>query len=449
MIRERSFYKSLLRVAVPLVIFELISFCVQMLDTVMCGVLGDYAVSAVTVAGQPYFIFTVLVFGLTSGGSVIISQYYGKKDMISIRKTMAVMFLTVFVSCLLFMVICSIFPAQIISIFAKDPSLTAEGVRYLRIVVFSYLLSGICRCYTASLNAKGDTGVGAAVSVMAFFVNLAANYVMIYGKFGMPAMGVAGAAGGTVAARLFELTAVYIYFHKHEKEINFRFSDLLHIDRTLLPGYLKVSTPIILDDLVWALGSSTQIAVIGNMNAAYVSAASIASIASQAAMIFIYGISRASSIIIGQIIGQGKTEYARKAGRTFLVIALFTGVFASVFVLVLRNPILSIYPNVSEFSRDLAYRIMGVISVIMLATGMENTCVIGVLRGAGDTEFAFRTDAGCMWLIGIPAGIIGAFVLHLDIIPVYFLMRADVFVKITICTVRILKGNYIRDLTRA
>lgn len=447
MIREKSFYKTLVRIAVPLVVYELISFCVQMLDTVMCGVLGDYAVSAVTVAGQPYFIFIVLVFGLTSGGSVIISQYYGKRDFAAIRKTMSVMFVTVLFSCLLFMLLCFVFPAQIMSIFAKDAFLISEGVRYLRIVVFSYLLSGICRCYTAALNAKGNTTAGAVISVMAFLVNMAANYILIYGKLGMPAMGVAGAAGGTVAARLFELAAVWIYFSKYEKEIGFTFRDLLHIDRSLIPGYLKISTPIILDDLVWALGSSTQVAVIGNMNAAYVTSAGVSSVASQAAMVFIYGISRASSIVIGQIIGEGRIEYAKKAGKTFLAIALCTGIFASLFVLAVRNPVLAIYPNISDSSRELAFRLIGVTAVIMLACGMENTCVIGVLRGAGDTEFAFKADAGCMWLIGIPAGMIGAFLLHLDVTAVYFLLRADVFVKISICTVRILKGNYIRDLT--
>lgn len=448
MIKERGFYTHLLAMMLPLAIQELINFCVQILDTVMVGSLGDHAVSAVTVAGQPYFIFSVFAFGLTSAGAVMISQYWGQKNIEKIKQVMSSMLWAVVVVSIVYMSLCALFPAQIIRLFANEESIIQLGVSYLRVVVISYLLNGLSMWYFSSLSAKENVKISALVYTGSFFVNLLFNYLLIYGNFGFPKLGVVGAAVGTILARSFQLVCASIYARYHEKDIRFGLQDVMDVSKNMITTFLRTSLPIIGDDLIWSLAVSVQLAVIGRMSSEYVAAASIASLAQQFVMILILSISKSATITVGKAVGQGDHDRVLKIGRTFLVLATLIGFIAFSTVLLIRTPILWMYPNVSIQTKELAYSFMGVIALIMLGAGIENTAIVGVLRGAGDIHFAFKIDAGCMWFVGIPMGLLAAFVWKLPVTYVYFFLRCDIFLKITICTIRILKGNYIKDITQ-
>ena len=449
MIKDRAFYKRLVRIMIPLIVQLVISFCVQMLDTVMVGALGDDAVSGVTLAAQPYFIFNTLIFGFTSGGSIMISQYWGKQDTHHIRKVMAIMIWAVFLISVVYMSVCYLLPDKIIGIFSKDPVLIAEGVSYLRIVIWAYLFSALATSYFSSMTAKENARISAFVYVVSFIVNVIANYAFIFGHFGMPAMGIAGAALGTVIARFTELVLAFLYARYAENDVRFRLSDLKDVDFSLIPMFFKTSILVLMDDLVWSLNTSAQVAVIGHLNSNYVAAASIASVAQNFALIIVYATSRATAITMGKIVGEGDYVYARKAGNTFLFLSLFVGLFASGLILLLRNPILSMYPNITADTRLLSFRIMTVISVILIPSGLENSTIVGVLRGSGDTSFAFWCDALCMWGIGFTMGCLAAFVWKLPILWVYFFLRCDCFVKVIIASARVLRGKYIKDVTVA
>ena len=447
MVREKRFYIDFFKVAFPLVLQQVITFCVQMLDTVMVGALGDKAVSAVTLGTQPYFIFSTIVFGFTSGGAILISQYWGKQDIKKIKEIMAMMLVFITVITLIYMGICSLFPFQIMGIFSKDPDTIIGSVRYLRIVVFAYLFYAIATCYYVSLSAKESVKFSTYVYIASFFVNLVANYVFIFGFGPIEGMGVAGAAVGTLFARGFELLCAWGHARFLSGDIHLEWEDFLHIDRKLIPIFIKTSILVLMDDLVWSLNMSAQMAVIGNVNPDYVAAASIANVASNFAIIVIFATSRAASIIMGKIVGQGNKEKALQAGRTILLMSIVIGIIASGLLLLIREPIMLLYPNVSLETKSLAQSIITVLAIIFLVTGPENSTIVGILRGAGDTRFAFWTDALCMWCIGFPIGCLAAFVWKLPIVYVYFLLRCDIFIKISICIWRVLKGNYIKDIT--
>lgn len=448
MVKEKSFYRTLAALMLPLALQNMLSFCVQMLDTIMVGALGDVAVSAVSFANQPYFIFQTFMFGLSSGGSVLISQYWGKKDTQSIRKVMGLMMQLTLVLSAVYSLFCFCLPQTIMRIFSSNMAILEIGEQYLRVVVTAYVMNGIANCYLSALQAKENVRISTTVYLLSFFVNMFFNYVFIFGKFGFPRLGVVGAAVGTIIARGFEMAACLVYAGFFEKDIRFGWKDMGRIERKILPSYLKISLPVIGNDLVWSLGTSAQMAVIGHISTSFATAANIAGIAQQLALITIYGIARASSIMMGTKIGTGDLEYAKKMGRTFLVLSMGVGILACGLVLTVRGPLLLLYPNITWESRELAYQIMGVIAIIMLASGVENMTIIGILRGSGDARFAFLTDAGCMWLIGFPLGLLAAFVWKLPVLWVYFFLRGDVFVKITICALRVLRGNYIKDVTR-
>ena len=447
MVKDKTFYKKLLLLTLPLIVQEIINFCVQMLDTVMVGMLGDEAISAVTLASQPYFIYNTLIFGITSGGAVIISQYYGKKDMERIRRTVSLMTVMVLLVSLTYLFLCRSIPDLIMSVFSEDASLIENGRGYLSTVALSYVLTGLSGCFAATLNAKGNTRVSAFANTVSFFVNMIANYAFIFGKLGAPSLGIVGAAIGTIVARSVQLLINGYYFIFREKEIAFRLQDLLHPDMSLFPGYLKVVLPVMGDDFVWSLYASAQLAVIGHLSTSYVASASIANVAQQFTLIFIYAIARAAGIVVGQSVGEGDREHTLKVGRTFLVLSLFFGIFASLTMLGVKEPVLLLYPNVSMEGKLLAKQIMNVLAVIMILAGAEATLIVGVLRGAGDLRFSFRVDTACMWLIAIPMGCLAAFVWKLPVVWVYLCLRSDIFLKIIICIIRVLRGRYIRDLT--
>ncbi len=447
MVKDKTFYNNLFFLTLPLVIQEIINFCVQMLDTVMVGMLGDEAISAVTLASQPYFIYNTLVFGITSGGAVIISQYYGKRDMERIRKTVSLMIVMVMLVSFTYLLLCRSIPELIMSIFSEDASLIERGKGYLSTVALSYVLTGLNGCFAATLNAKGNTRVSAFANTVSFFVNMAANYAFIFGRLGAPALGVVGAAVGTIIARTVQLLITGFYFIFKENEIDFRFRDLLHPDMSLFPGYMKVVLPVMGDDFVWSLYASAQLAIIGHLSTSYVASASIANVAQQFTLIFIFAIARAAGIVVGQSVGEGDREHTLKVGRTFLVLSLFFGIFASLTMLGVKEPVLLLYPNVSLEGKMLAKEIMNVIAGIMVLAGAEATLIVGVMRGAGDLQFSFWVDTACMWLIAIPMGYLAAFVWKLPVVWVYLCLRSDIFLKIIICIIRVLRGRYIRDLT--
>ena len=449
MIRNKDFYKTTLSITLPLALQNLISFCVQMLDMVMVGSLGDSAVSAVAIANQPYFIFQVFVYGLASGGAVLISQYWGKSNKKMIKSVMSNMLLVVSVASIIYSLVCLLIPHAILGIFSNNNALTEIGVKYLRVVVISYLFNGIANCLLTSMQAKEDVRPSTLIYLFSFFVNLFFNYCFIFGNFGFPMLGVVGAAIGTVIARIVEFVASLVYVCIIEKDICFRIRNALEIEKQLLLPYLRISIPVIGNDLVWSLGSSARIAIIGHVGASFIAAASVAGMAEQLVMIIMYGVAKSASIMVGKAVGAGEIDEAKQMSKIFLKLSFGIGILAFGLVLLLRNPLLMLYPNISMESKNLAYKIMEVVAIIMLATGLENTCIIGILRGSGDTKFAFAVDAGCMWLIGFPLGLLAAFVWQLPAPLVYFCLRGDVFLKILICMHRIFKGNYIKNVTQS
>lgn len=447
MIKDKKFYRSVAALALPLALNNVLAFAVQMLDSVMVGTLGDVAVSAVSLSGQPYFIFTVLVYGLGSGGAMLIAQYWGKKDLSAIRQVLGMMFATMFVVAVLYASACIIFPSAIMSIYSKDAAVIAMSIPYLRVVAISYVLNALVNCYVSALQAKGDVKITTAIYTMSFGVNCFFNYALIFGHFGFPQLGIVGAAIGTIAARLFEFVAIIIYGARFEADIKFGIRDLKIKSWEMFKHYLKVSMPVIGDDLSWSLAASARMAIIGHVSTEFVTGASVAAVSEQFGLIMMYGIAKSASFVIGKEVGAGKIEYAREVGRTFIVLAIGVGVFGCLVVMGIRYPLLLLYPNITEVSRQLAWQLMTTVGFVMLLTGIENISLIGVLRGAGDNHFALAVDAGSMWLFCLPLGLIAAFIWHWPAWAIYTCMRLDSVVKALVCVPRIYRGNYIKDVT--
>ena len=444
--KSNSFYGTLLRLALPMMIQNIISFAVQMLDSIMVGLLGDRAVSAVTLANQPYFIFTTIVYGLASGGSVLISQLWGQNEKKKIKKVMTLIIVLSAAISLIFGAACYFGSETILGLFAKDSAVIKAGSEYLRIIVISYLFNALANGYLCSLKATENVSISTKVFCSSFAVNLAANYVLIFGKFGLPAMGIKGAAIGTIIARVYECIICLIYGKYYERNIGYSLLEKTPLSTELLQTFLHISIPVILHDLIWSLAASTQMAIIGNMDSMYVTAASIASTAQQIGMLFLYGLCGAASIMIGKEIGKGNKDEINHIEKKLVTFSLITGIAGCLLIFVMRDAFLFMYPNISAESAQLARQMISILSVATILISAEYIYTIGILRGAGDTVFAFLTDCICIWLIGIPLGMIGANVLHYPVLIVYALFRIDSIFKIILCAFRVRSGKYIKEL---
>ena len=445
MFSDKKVMKRVLALMLPMMLQNLLNFAVAAADSIMVGTLGDASVAAVTHANQIYMIHETIVFGMCSGGSILISQHWGRKDSGSIRNIMKLIMMIVLTMSLVYSLVCIAFPGQILGLFTNDPDVIREGLRYFRPVLISYPVVALSYAYLQALKAVEDVRISTRIYLVSGFINVISNYIFINGVLGMPKLGITGAAVGTVISRIFELVASIWYNRAREKNIGFRMFDGLRIDFSEIRKFFKVSIPVIINDLEWGLGMTVQVAVYGHISSEAAAGTSIVSTALQMAMVAVYGAANAVCIETGILVGEGDRNKLKSSSEDFEKLALFVGIFACGLILLIRKPFLMMYTGVSQDAKGIAFTILGYLSVIMIARSLENVYIIGILRGSGNTGFALATDAMCMWLIGIPLGLFGAAVLGLSAETVYLLINCDSFVKIAICFFYIRKHGLLRD----
>ena len=249
-------------------------------------------------AGAVYY--DVVLFGLTSGATVLTAQYWGKKDLRTIEKILGLgMRAAVFVTALFFLA-AQIMPEQLLRIFTSEPEVIKEGVKYLRIVSFSYIFMGITQTYLYIMRSVERVVVATVVYLCSLLCNITINAILIFGLLGMPAMGVQGAAIGTLVSRLLEMVLVCVYSKVWNKDIKFRIAYFFKTEHVLNMDFLKYAFPVILNEVLWGLGTATNTAVLGHMGSAAVAANSVAQVARQLATVVAFGLSSATAIYLGK-----------------------------------------------------------------------------------------------------------------------------------------------------
>lgn len=445
-ILEKSFLLTVLAIALPIAAQNIISFGVSVMDSVMLGSFGDLAISAANLGGQPFFLLMSCGFGLSSGGSVLIAQYWGKKDVKSIRNVMRLSMQFVFAVSVLFTVVCFFFPHAIMGLYIKDKSVIDAASQYLSLVALSYIPYAISNNYMMSLRAVEKVKVSTLIYTISFFVNVFFNYCFIFGEFGFPRMEVRGAAVGTIIARGSELVMVIIYMYCKERTVGFKLTQCLRFNFRLLPSYIKHSMPVVGNELLWGFGMTVTAMIIGRIGKTFVAANGIAGVINQLALVFVFGIGNAAAVLTGKSIGEGKKERSQRVANTLIAFAFILSIFSCMFLLIIRTPFLSIY-KVSAETYNIAYSIITVLAFLQMFIATEVTCIVGVLRGGGDTRTAFIIDCGCLWLIGIPMGLLAGLVWHWAPPIVYICIKLDSPVKSVLTLIRIKSGKWIRNVT--
>lgn len=444
---DKKFYRLLFSISVPIAIQNLITFAVSMIDTLMVGSLGEVQLSSVALANNLFFILMILLFGLASGSNIMISQYWGKKDVNSIHKILAIMYRVCTVIIIIFIAIAALLPTQFMSIFSNDIAVIQGGASYLRIVCIGYIFYGLTNCTIMMLRSVKTVKISMLVYSVSLLVNAFFNWIFIFGKFGFPALGIRGAAIATVMARITEFIIVIIFMIYFEKKIKLRPKHLLKVDKVILKDYVSTCTPVLFNELLWSTGSSMISVIVAKMGTSTVAANSINGVAQQFVTVFIFGLSNAAAVIIGNTIGEGKKNKAMEYAFTIGVFSVITGLIASGIIYVIKPVIVNFY-NVPQSTKLIAMEIMSVTSIIVIFQALGSNMMMGVLRGGGDARFVLLNDIIFMWCVAIPGGFIAVDILGLPIVAVFFIIRCDEIIKSLVSIVRVSSGKWVRDVTR-
>lgn len=395
-INWKQFYRSVFALVVPLAIQNLINVGVTASDVIMLGKVGEKVLSGASLAGQIQFIMTLVFMGITSGATVLTAQYWGKKDIRTIEKVLGIGLSSGLVTAFVFAAAALLIPELLMHIYTSDPVVIEEGVKYLKIVGCSYLFMAFTQVYLNIMRSIERVLIATIVYAISLLNNICFNAVLIFGLFGFPAMGIKGAAIATLTSRILEALIVLWYAYVRNKTVRIRIRDLYKIDRVLFKDYLVYSMPVVLNELMWGLGSSANTAVIGHLGSAAVAANSVAQVARQLATVVVFGVAHATAIYLGKTIGERRMEEAKAYAKRFLWLSMILGFIGGLLILVsapIANSALALTEEAKSYLRFMLF----VMSYFTFAQAINGTLVIGVFRSGGDTKFGLVMDVSTMW----------------------------------------------------
>lgn len=447
MIKDKAFYKNFFSIYVALVLQNVITLSVNLADNVMLGAYSEASLSGVAAVNQIQFVFQQLLMALGDGMVIFCSQYWGRKQTGPMKKISALAMQGGLLVAVVLFTLVSFLPQQVVGLFTTDTAIIGEGVRYLGIVRFTYLFFAVTVLLLATLRSVEVVRIALYLSVMTFFINCGINYVLIYGRFGAPELGVAGAAIGTLVARIVECAVLIIYIIRKERALNLRLADYLHFNKEYVKDYLKVTSPMLLVQGLWGLNTALQTVILGHMTSAAIAANSAASNLFLMVKSMAVGAASTASVIIGKTIGTGDMDLVRVYSKTLQKMFLMIGVVGGILLFFLRIPVLSLY-DLSEGTREMANTFLMILSVVFVGMSYQMPTNNGIIRGGGSATFVMKMDLISIWGIVLPISFIMAFVVKASPIVVICCLNADQIFKCVPAFIKANYGNWAKKLTR-
>ncbi len=445
--KDRHFYRTFFSMYFVLVFQNVISLSVNLADNIMLGAYSEVSLSGVAAVNQIQFIYQQLLTAAGDGMVIFCSQYWGKKQLEPVKKIAATAMHTGLVFAAALFLAVSLFPEQAVVLFTTDQAIIAEGVKYLSLIRFTYLFFAVTTILLATLRSVEIVKIAFYLSVSTLVINCCINYVLIYGKFGAPRLGVTGAAVGTLVARIVECGAALWYVLRKEPNLKMRISDYFRTDRLLRRDYFKTTVPMLIVQGLWGLNTAMQTVILGHMTARAIAANSAASNLFLMVKSMAVGASSAASVLIGKTIGEGDLKkvhlYARRLQKMFVVIGIVSGVF----LYFLRIPVLSFYDLAPE-TREMANRFLIILSVICVTMSYQMPTNNGIIRGGGNAMFVVRMDLISIWCIVIPLSFFMAFVVKASPVVVVCCLNADQVFKCIPAFLEVNYGKWVKKLTR-
>lgn len=446
---EKGFYQTFFALVLPIAMQNLLTALVSASDAFMLGALDQSSLSAVSLAAQIQFVQSLFLAALTIGATVLAAQYWGKGDIKSVERVLAIALKASFLISLVFFFAAGLIPDILMKIFTKDAKLIRLGSSYLRTVSWSYLLMGISQVYLCIMKNSGRTFRSTVYGSAAVLVNIAGNAVLIFGLFGCPAMGITGAALATVAARSLELLLVgFEHIRRDDTLVRIRWRFLRRSNSELKGDFYHYTAPVLANELVWGCGFTMFSVIMGRMGNDATAANSIANIVKNIIACVCFGIGSGSSIFIGNELGKGNLAKAKEYGGKLCHLALIAGVVSGALVFLCSPLVFRFAGSLTPAAKEYLKGMLVVCSYYMVGKSMNSTIIAGIFCAGGDTRFGFLCDTVTMWLIIVPLGMLAAFVWKLPVLVVYFLLNLDELVKLPAVYCHYKQYRWVRNITK-
>ena len=444
--KDPDYFSNVQKIALPIIIQQLMFSGLNMLGVILIGQKGDASVAAVGLAGQIAFLLNLVHFGIISGAAMFTAQFWGKRDIPNLRRVLGLCLMLAISASLIFFTLSQLWPSQILRIYSKDPMVIELGTSYIRTFSWTFLFFAITFSYALVMRSTGDVKIPTTVSVGALLISTFLSYSLIFGKFGLPELGIQGAAVAAVIARLLECITLLVVTYARKLPVAASLRELTNFDRVFFRRVIKPMLPVILNELFWSLGITTYNIIYGRMGTQSYAAINIVSTIEQVGFVVFIGISNATSVLVGNRIGSGREDEAYLYAGRSLGLGILGGILLGLVLQLVKIPVLSLYKVSPEVIQD-ASRILNVVSFFLWVRVNNMTTVVGILRAGGDTRFSLFLDGIIIWIVGVPMAYLGAFVFNWPVYLVYLCAMSEEATKWFLGINRYFSRKWINNLT--
>ena len=441
---DKKFYKTLFILALPIVIQNLLMTSLNMADTLMVGALGDIPVAAVGIGNQVSFLVQLFMIGIAGGCSVFVAQFWGKKDKKNIKKVVGLGIISSLIVGFIGSLVVLFNIDGIAKLFSKDLVVIAQVNDYLKVVVISYILNAVTLSLAYVLRSMEDAKTPMIISAISVLTNVVLNYIFIFGKFGVPAMGVKGAAIATVIARIVECILL-IWVASRNEVLQGKFKEFLDFDKKFSIEVYKSVVPILLNDICWGIGNFLYSIAYGQIGTEAMASVQICTNIQNLFMVLCMSVASASLVIIGNQVGSGREDKAKEYTRKITGLSFLMGILIAVLVILLSDPIIGLF-NVSEEVKNSSILMLNIFTFIAPIRIINIVLIVGAFRGGGDASYALKLESSTMWFIGVPLAFIGAMLLNLKVYQVVLLVSIEEIVKFIFTMLRLKSGKWIKSV---
>ncbi|NLL71266.1 MAG: MATE family efflux transporter [Epulopiscium sp.] len=447
MLKDKQFFAALLGIALPITLQNLIGSSLNMVDTLMISNLGDASVAAVGLANQIYFFYMITVLGVQSGSSIFIAQFWGKKDTENIQKVLGLALTISSILGVIFTTSTLLMPEYLMKFFTHDTQVIQLGSLYLRGVSLTYIMTAFSFAFGVASRSIGQAKMPMRASLISFFINIIFNYLLIFGKFGFPALGVLGAAYGTLIARMVELAIIIYAIYKHHNILAIKPKEVINWNGDFVKKYLKTTYPVIINEAFWSLGMVMYSVAYAKISTEAVAAIQIATNVQNIFLVLSRGLANACTVMIGNKIGAKEEEEAITYANRFLWISVIQGLLLGIILYFSASSIVKIFNNITPEVYTIAVQMLKIMAFVFFIKMFNGNLIVGVLRGGGDTTFSMWLDVGAVWFVGVPLAFLGAVVFKLPVHWVTALVSLEEIVKALAGIPRLLSNKWIINIT--
>jgi len=445
MTENKGFYTKLIAIALPIALQQLIVSSLNLVDIFMISSLSKEAIAGVGAANRFFFLLNLFLFGMSSGSSILTAQFWGVKDVKSIKKVYGLSLTIAMAGSFFFTLLAVIFPSFVMSIFTTDPLVISEGSNYLRIVGLSYVFTSITFITVFVLRSTNNVRLPLKVTVIAISMNTFFNWILIFGHLGFKAMGVEGAAIATVMARTFECFFMIYLVNKYKLPPSGTPKQIFRFSKTMTKKFAVIAFPVVLNEILWSTGVTMYAAVYGRMGTDVLAAMTITQTIEQIAFVLISGLGNACGIMLGNSLGEGKFERVYEDAKRFMKVAFYTGAVIGMTLMLVAPYIAKLY----SVSDTVYYNMVGSLTVFglfLMIKSVNMVIIVGILRSGGDTTYCAIMDAAGVWVIGVPLAFITGLYLKWDLPYVYAAVLFEELAKIGFGVHRTLSKKWMNNL---